>query len=484
MADVLGTTVGVISLTIQLYDKISKLVDDYNTRDEQVGNLLHRLLSIQSSLRNIESVAADFEQKHPQASHEVSAQVRACQGELKELQTLVHKFIPGAGVSDPKGKAKEAVKKLKFSLARETIDKLDSQLVKAESALSMAMACLHLHTQSGMASQLTDIKSGQDDQAQTVHGELSGLGARMDQLQATSSVLGTLSDDVRDIRTALPAMSDETRAMMLRQHEEISKLAVTLESVQVQLEHLKPEHRGMVLVSRTVSKPALQRELCDQVRSVQRLSRNHAQEGITPIFGLHGTRSPGLCRCGARRRQYSRTTKLGLSLSWLETVDEINHSPKCPRFQTEDNRFKGVMFTGLMRYLSVALSVGWATNYGAGAFSLAPTLRYQCMVHSEQSALFQLIGVVKQALVCLVLSEKRALQVVNHAILILKRMLSSKPESIADIDEDGATALTCFHHMLMFTEVCLAYQSELTQLKLMAWNISGKRQCRECLTRC
>lgn len=442
MADVLGTTVGVISLTIQLYDKFSKLVDDYNTRDEQVSKLLHRLLSISNSLRNIESAAADFEQKHPQASHEVSAQVRACHGELKELQTLVHKFIPAAGASVAKGKTKEAAKKLKFSLARETIDKLDSRLVGAESALSVAMACLQLHTQSGMASQIADIKSGQDDQAQTVHGEFRGLGARIDKLQTASSVLGGVSDDVRDIKTALPAMSDETRAMMLSQKEEISKLVATLESVQVQLEHLKPENRGMALVSRTVSKPALQRELCDQFRTVERLSRHHAQGERTSMIRPLDAQSSGLCRCGARRRQYSRTTTLWLSLSWLETVDEIHHSPKCPKFQTEDNRFKGVMFTGLRRHLSVALSVGWAMNHGAGAFSMAPTVRYNCMVDSEQSPLFQLVDAVFKAQTCWGMSEKGASEVADHAILILRRMLSSRKVSVADINQHGATALT------------------------------------------
>jgi uncharacterized protein YoxC len=444
MADVSGTAIGVISLTIQLYDKISKLIDDYNARDEQVGNLLRRLLSIRNSLRNIESAAADFEQKHPQASHEVSAQVRACQGELKELQALVDRFIPAAGASTAKGKAKEAAKKLNFSLARETIDKLDSRLVNAESALSMAMACLQLNTQSGIASQLANIKSGQDDRAQNVYEEFRGLGARMDQLQATTSVLGSVGDDVRDIRATLPAMSDELMATMSRQSEEISKLSITIESIQAQFGQLKPETRGMTFVSRMVSKPALQRELCDQVRNVENLSKPYVRDERTSMIRPLGTNSSGICRCGARRRQYSRTTKLGLSLSWLETVDEINHNPKCPKFQTEHHRFKGVMFTGLTRYLSMALSVGWAMNHGAGAFSMAPTLRYNCMVDSRHSPLFRLILALTQSQRVLRMSEKNTLEVANYGVLILRRMLSSKMASVIDIDVNGATALTYF----------------------------------------
>lgn len=488
MAEVLGTTVGVISLTIQLYDIISKHVENFKTRDHQVGAILRRLQSIKETLQSIESVGYSFENKHPEASNEVSAQVRACQEELKGMSELVHEFAPEGLPPDTKGKMKEVAKRIKFSFNRDAIEKLDLRLDKAQHALSMAMNCLQLYSQSDTSLQLSSISTNHQQHTLVVQNEFRNLEGKLNQLQVrsetSSSTLTTFGADVLDIKKALPAMTDEVKAVSgaisamtrteIRSQQDLMELidarlaafGATLGAKLDTFSDASTHQQDNLIKAMILAKPARHKELFDLVDAAQEIdntpvarqqARTMANQEIqthntqisdigtaSSIMSAHRTTMP--CGCRLRRRQYSRTSQSLFSFSFLETFDETLHSPSCRRLglgRLDSSHTKAIMFTGLRRYLSAALSVGYTMSHGAGGQSISASLGYWCMVDRKCSPVFRLLSELSYA-VDYLSEEKELSQVADYAISTLRHLYTSKRSSPTDVDEDGATALTHF----------------------------------------
>jgi hypothetical protein len=149
MAEVLGTTVGAVSLGIQLCDKIKAYIQDYKTRDEQLGSVLRRAVSLKELLEHLHQLAGESASTQPEISAAVSRHIAACEADIKALDELTAEFVPRAlalGDGGIKGKMKEESKRLAFPFNRANVDKLEAQLDKTIQTLSLAVGGLQLRS--------------------------------------------------------------------------------------------------------------------------------------------------------------------------------------------------------------------------------------------------------------------------------------------------------------------------------------------------
>lgn len=399
MAEVLGTTAGVVSLGIQLCDTITQYVEDFNTRDEQLGAVLRRAQRLKQSLEFLDQITRDYAPTHPAASQAISTNIAACETELKALHDFAYELVPSVPPTDRKGKMKETAKRLIFPFNRADIDKLDARFDKASAALSLAINCLQLYSQAG-------ISSGQA----TMQSDLSKLNDRFDEM-----------------------------FVMFRSWNSMS-----------------PHQRGTEVMTMALTKPSALKDVCDIVTDARSSSESQnsitetatmAQDGGMSVQQYQFRKSPKSCGCRPRRYKYSRMSPSWFSFSVLEEIDEERvHHPSCE--MSEWNLGKrhhsiALTYTGLRDYLSRAVSVGFFMSNGAGGCSIAPLLRTWRTVNENTSPAFVLMDRIRIAMMFLTKgSESAKMLVVDRGLSALRKIFAAKKAFPADVDQHGYTLMT------------------------------------------
>lgn len=107
MAEVLGTTVGVISLGMHLCDAITQSISNSKTRDEQVGGILRRSRHLKQLPALLDPINGHVTTIDPEASGALSVHTSTCEVELRALRQLADDLIPPlSSPTDAKGKIK------------------------------------------------------------------------------------------------------------------------------------------------------------------------------------------------------------------------------------------------------------------------------------------------------------------------------------------------------------------------------------------
>lgn len=400
MAEVLGTTAGVVSLGIQLCDKITQYIEDFNTRDEQLLSVLGRAQHLKESLNLLDQLAQSFAPAHAEASQIVSANIATCKRELEALKDFAHELVPSLPPDNKMGKMRETTKRLAFPFKSADVKKLDAHLEKSLHALSRATDCLQLCSQ-------LNIVSGQ------------------------SAILSRL------IR--MESIVEEMHSYRVQPTGTIST----------------QQQRAEVVTMELMKKPSLLQEACDAVVDVTSPSQSiipgvlaNQQDGSV-VMPNHGIRRCPECGFRPRRYEYSRMSPSIFSISILEeTVEERAHRPCCKRSQRSTGQTSRRSFalrsTVLRAYLSTAVSIGFFTSYEAGRYSVGPVLNCQRTVYSRESPAFVLIDRIMTAIAICRSDPKTAMQVVDHGVSTLRQIFGAKQALPTDIDEHGATLTTTF----------------------------------------
>lgn len=193
MADILGTTVGVVSVGIQLCDKISVYVQDFKTRDDQLGRVLRGAQHLKHLLQLVDRLAQDSATKQPEASYTLSTQVSACEKELEALRAFTYELAPSLSQPDDRrGKMREAAKRFTFPFNRADLVNLETRLEKACQALSLAVDCYQLHVQSSMQSDLNRLSIRLEEMHRTMQS-WGGMSAQQRGQQVMALALTTPS---------------------------------------------------------------------------------------------------------------------------------------------------------------------------------------------------------------------------------------------------------------------------------------------------
>lgn len=385
MAEVLGTTIGVVSLGFQICDKITEYIHDFNTRDEQLGNVLRRAQHVKHLLGLLERLARDLASSQPEASHAVTAQIVACAQELEALRDFARDLAPTARPADDRReKMRERAKRYTFPFSRADIGKLEMRLEKASQTLSLAVDCLQLHSQAAMQS------------------DLDRLSHRLEEMH-----------------------------LMMQSWDTV---------------HVQKQRGEMMAVA--LADPSALREICDVVRDGGRSAASNDCSTATREYSYRRPRRSCGCRPRRLRSSYVSPSWFSFSVL-QETVEDRMHEPGCLYFElnpAETSRSITIRYAGLQRYLSMAVSIGLLTKRGAGGCSISPVLQYRRTVLCSVSPTFVLTGALTEAFsFCTFPSRREAL--IDTALEGLRQLYINKQALPTDVNQFGATVLTWFCYL-------------------------------------
>lgn len=388
MAEVLGTTIGVVSLGIQICDRITEYIHDFNTRDEQLGNVLRRAQHVKHLLGLLERLARDLASSQPEAGYTVTTQIAACGKELEALRDFARELAPVARPADDlREKMRERAKRYTFPFSKADIGKLEIRLEKASQTLSLAVDCLQLHSQVAM------------------QNDLDRLSHRLEEMHLMMQSWDTV-----------PAQ---------KRRGEMMALALT--------------------------DPSALRDMCDVVRDGSWSAVSNDYGTVTREYGYRRPRRSCGCRPRRLRSIQVSPSWFSFSVL-QETVEDRIHEPSCPHFglnPAETSWSTGLRFTSLRKYLSMAVSIGLTTKRGAGGCSISPVLQYRRMVKSALSPAFVLANVLAEAFsFCAYPSRREPL--VDAALEGLRQLYANKQALPTDVNQLGATVLTWFSHLVFW----------------------------------
>lgn len=425
MAEVLGTTVGVVSLGIQLCDKIKTYSQDYKTRDEQLGSVLRRAVSLKELLQHLHQLAGESASTQPEISAAVSRHIAACEADIRALDELTATLVPKAPAPGDggsiKGKMKEEAKKLAFPFNRADVDKLEAQLDKTIQTLSLAVSGLQLRSQASLLGGQEAIASGQGDIISGQHGIASS------QAVITSGQAALAASQAR--------MHDDLNNLGNKMEEQFQQMFIMMQSLSTAS---APYPQTTEVMTLAMTSPSALEEACNLA------NQSPMAEGSSQLRQQHRQRMSGRrCGCQPRRLKYSRSSSPWFSFTALdETTEDRAHRPSCPCVRlkpAETSRQMTLTFSGLRSYLSAAISIGFYTSRGAGGYSISPVLRYQRTVESATSPAFKVIQIVQIAQI-----SRGSAAVVEKALEKLQEIYATGQAFPTDLDEDGATVLTRF----------------------------------------
>ncbi|KAI1180360.1 hypothetical protein F4777DRAFT_598287 [Nemania sp. FL0916] len=481
-----GTSIGVVSLGLQIYGGLTKFLDAYANRDDQISRALEHLKHLESNLKIISNVIPDFESEHRASSDVVVLNLKRCKDEMISLQAELEKYESSASASS-KATITEAKKKLKYPFARTTIAELDDRLTRVLEYLSLAMIGLNLGSFSSINTKVSGLNITAQNQATTlikIKAEaISWHETTSDRLLRLHNNTGLLAGNIdsleKQTRTQLSHLEgriqssqDSTNRRLERMEEHLqSRLSSLL--MQVLDGQASSTHLGVeaILTGRLLSKPSL---LKDTPRSkLPAMILPKRRPGLLHAAVTQGIEKSNVCL---------RPGRIFILMS--DTLSESRHHPHCPVYKARDTENKQewtITFTGLQRLLSTAVSVGCSLTYGAGGGSISPVFRYCAMVDREQSPAFRIAYLMNAAIDELTLEGQVVEDKTFHDFLLygvsqMKAVYANGIASPSDVDITGATVvdnLIARNHMM--TAVYYKY-AQMLVFALVSLGIPSKNQ--------
>lgn len=272
------------------------------------------------------------------------------------------------------------------------------------------------------------------------------------------STLSSMPQNVRDIASHVSTVEGNVLSAVQESTQMIAELQRVMQTL---VEKTTSPNNGTLegnIAAMMVSKPSLLRDAhgivgsdCGESQPTPPGLQERHQYG--PWMDWHRNREKQ-CGCWLRRKvTQSKFCVLSISLPH-ETIVEMQHTPDCPSARiarVEIQRKISILYTGLRRILSTAVSASFHLSYGAGGYSISPTFRYFAMVDPEKSPAFRLATV----LICyLWLLENVGTQeeIANHFYSNLRRIYDAGYASPTDVDEDGNTLENAIAEKVRFNQ--------------------------------
>ncbi|OTA80967.1 hypothetical protein M434DRAFT_401502 [Hypoxylon sp. CO27-5] len=439
----LGTVVGVVSLGLQVYGGLKKYLDDYQSRDKHVSKALFHLKHLQQSLEGIKSIIPSIENGYRKPADTVMSSLQAAQNELQILHDKLKENEPANPV-DLKGKMKETKKKLAFPFRISDLNKLELTLENIVKTLSIAMQGLGLNISYVIDAKVANIY----DAVSRISPELSALDTNIHAILAEQAATAVREVDSQlalntSLQSVEHSISEAKEQVCTSMQLSYSKIQKRLEEIELVIKDRGVPPNNNILerafTGMMVAKPALLREASEDANLNLTTPFSSAAANLQDIVHQDTDTASNWkpqalssCNCGRRRR---RITRKSSRRSWLYTFEEeimeSKHNPGCSFFlpgTSEHQRTFGILFTGLHRYLSTAVSLSLCMRSGAGGSSISPTIRYFAMVDLDKSPAFRIVEVLAH-----VLFIKRETTTWNKALQEMGRSTDLVDTDIGDI---------------------------------------------------
>ncbi|KAI1631059.1 hypothetical protein F4809DRAFT_634069 [Biscogniauxia mediterranea] len=467
----LGTAAGLVSLGIQVYGGLKKYLDDFHSRDDRIRKTLDYLEQLKNSLDIINIAVPALPPQQHVSKDIVTYSLKSCKDELQSLQDRLHKYETVTR-TDVKEKIRDMKMKLRFPFQVSELSDLEYRLERIIRTLMVAINGLGLNTLADVRAAMLDTNTS----SQTTKAILATLEAKANTLQSSHD--GSMSRLV-DIESILISMID---VPMSEVSGRLSNIEDVTSSTQVELisrfdaqSQILTDIKGLLqsqqlqscqsnaglytrrLTEMMVSKPALLKEMHDTFSPPQ---------GNTQLVSLSGTQldsrgAPAMssrrwsipemsCNCRPRRKKTRNLFRW--SQFWLsnETTTHIKHLPGCPwtnPIAQEYQRDFGIVFTGLRRFMSTAVSISLSIKHDVDGYSISMAPRYFTMIDRSRSPAFVMVDFIWWRIILSESIPKNQLHdddiksLFDYAISRLRIMYQTGVATPTEVDCNGKTIL-------------------------------------------
>ncbi|KAJ9151363.1 hypothetical protein NKR23_g3021 [Pleurostoma richardsiae] len=145
MADPAGSVAGFISLSLDLYDRISTYLNAIKSRDADITTATQRCDTLRAAVSVIQSTIPKLPSSDPAAAAAANNAVDACLTRARELQSFVDELDVAVGSGDNYREVVRATKtKMLYPFRRDTLLLLETRLDMLNSSLGIALQVLGL----------------------------------------------------------------------------------------------------------------------------------------------------------------------------------------------------------------------------------------------------------------------------------------------------------------------------------------------------
>ncbi|KAI1492916.1 hypothetical protein F5X96DRAFT_624243 [Biscogniauxia mediterranea] len=463
----LGSAAGLVSLGIQVYGGLKKYLDDFHSRDDRIKKTLDYLEQLKNSLDIINIAVPALPPQQHVSKDIVTSSLKSCKDELQSLQDRLHKYETVTR-TDVKEKIRDMKMKLRFPFQVSELSDLEHRLERIIRTLMVAINGLGLNTLADVRAAMLDTNTS----SQTTKAILATLEAKANTLQSShdgsmsrlvdiESILISMIDvPMSEVSGRLSNIEDVTSSTQVElisrfdaQSQMLADIKELLQSQQLQSCQSNAGLYTRRLTEMMVSKPAFLKEMHDTFSPPQ---------GDTQLVSLSGTQldsrgAPAMSSqrwsisemsCNCRPRQKKTRNLLRWSQFWLsnETTTHIKHLPGCPwtnPIAQEYQRDFGVVFTGLRRIMSTAVSISLSIKRNANGYSISMAPRYFTMVDRSRSPVFAMVDFIWSGIIRSYLSlyDDEIESLFHYAISRLRIMYQTGVATPTEVDCNGKTIL-------------------------------------------
>ena len=143
--DTAGTIIGAISLSITLCQGITTYCHDWKHQNEDARSLRSLCDGIVQHLQAIDQLAKDHPTLNPRIVGRLDDAVKTCNRHCEAVLSLSEKYAGGNPSASWKGKAAEAVRKIKFPFEKKALEELKEIMIAFRGNVDGVLQLLNLY---------------------------------------------------------------------------------------------------------------------------------------------------------------------------------------------------------------------------------------------------------------------------------------------------------------------------------------------------
>ncbi|EMT68860.1 hypothetical protein FOC4_g10004952 [Fusarium odoratissimum] len=363
-----GSAFGTVSLGLQLFKEISQYLDDIDGREEDLKQARNFATNIQVSINALDVAISNAPTDDPTTNSAIGSCRDSCVSAVNNLLALV-KELRGPIISIPNSnaaRAKGLCAKLKYPFKKQSIEKLEENLSRTNSALQTMLQVFQLNTGRTTTSAIKSMHQTVAD----VNVILDKNETTLDEMHKTSQLhdnrLSAIQRDVRDL-LILTRDSDDSKLLLRPMAEQMSDLT-----------------------SHTSVAP--------------KLLQDPASDTFTPSIQTTSYQGGGsmtfdaFCSCKTQRIRYSQR-QWGPFLLEAEVRSRDHHAPECPMSKLpastcRTKRVLSLLTPSSQRLWGRAGRVSLSFTTGAGILGIGQTVAWIATVDERVSPVFRLADTI------------------------------------------------------------------------------------------
>ncbi|EXL97722.1 hypothetical protein NOF04DRAFT_6913 [Fusarium oxysporum II5] len=412
-----GSAFGTVSLGLQLFKEISQYLDDIDGREEDLKQARNFATNIQVSINALDVAISNAPTDDPTTNSAIGSCRDSCVSAVNNLLALV-KELRGPIISIPNSnaaRAKGLCAKLKYPFKKQSIEKLEENLSRTNSALQTMLQVFQLNTGRTTTSAIKSMHQTVAD----VNVILDKNETTLDEMHKTSQLhdnrLSAIQRDVRDL-LILTRDSDDSKLLLRPMAEQMSDLT-----------------------SHTSVAP--------------KLLQDPASDTFTPSIQTTSYQGGGsmtfdaFCSCKTQRIRYSQR-QWGPFLLEAEVRSRDHHAPECPMSKLpastcRTKRVLSLLTPSSQRLWGRAGRVSLSFTTGAGILGIGQTVAWIATVDERVSPVFRLADTIASYQG---LPRKDMHMLLASGFRRLVWCYANSHASVTDVNEDGETILESALH--------------------------------------